>query len=244
MKLEHVTFTGLDEHTDLNRLEDIQEKYPYAEFGVLMSYNWSKNGNRYPKLNPFLYKLYARGLNLSAHICGQMARDVAAGKMDKIYKEMCHMSPLFNRCQLNIKVPDNIFNLRSMRPFTIQLKEVILQMKSLDVLKWWETEILCGGIMPGISYLIDGSGGKGVDNNLEIYPYSDITVGYAGGFNPSNVEEKLRKIYDSGNTGKFWIDMESGVRTDDDWLDLDKVEEVLKICDPIIKEYKQYESTK
>lgn len=236
MKLEHVTFTGLDEHTDLNRLEDIQGKYPYAEFGVLMSYNWSKNGNRYPKLDPFLYELYARGLNLSAHICGQMARDVAAGKMDEIYKEMCYMSPLFNRCQLNIRVPDNVFNLRSMRPFTIQLKEVILQMKSLDELKWWETEILGGGNMPGISYLIDGSGGKGIDTKLEIYPYSDITVGYAGGFNPSNVEEKLRKIYDSGNTGKFWIDMESGVRTDDDWFDLDKVEEVLKICDPIIKE--------
>ena len=33
--------------------------------------------------------------------------------------------------------------------------------------------------------------------------------------------------------------MESGVRTDDDWFDLDKVEEVLKICDPIIREYEQ-----
>lgn len=239
MKLEHITFTGLDEHTDLDRLEGIQETYPYAEFGVLMSYNWSKNGNRYPKLEPFLYELDCRGLNLSAHICGQMARDVAAGKMDKVYEEMCFMTPLFSRCQLNISVASNAFNLRSMRPFTVQLEEVILQMKSLDELMWWKGDILDGGNMPGISYLIDGSGGRGLDTNLEIYPHSDITVGYAGGFNPSNVEEKLRKIYDSGNTGKFWIDMESGVRTDDDWLDLDKVEEVLKICDPIIREYEQ-----
>lgn len=239
MKLEHITFTGIDEHTDLDRLEGIQETYPYAEFGVLMSYNWSKNGNRYPKLHPFLYELYSRSLNLSAHICGQMARDVAAGKMHKVYETMCRTTSMFRRCQLNTSVPDNAFNLRSMRPFTISLKEVILQMKDLDELKWWETEILGGGVMPGISYLIDGSGGRGIDTNLEIYPHSDITVGYAGGLNPSNVEEKLRKIYDSGNTGKFWIDMESGVRTDDDWIDLDKVEEVLKICDPIIREYEQ-----
>jgi hypothetical protein len=234
MKLEHVTFTGLDEHTDLDRLEDIQEMYPYAEFGVLMSYNWSKNGNRYPKLDPFLYELDTRCLHLSAHICGQMARDVAAGKMDKVHETMCCMPYIFQRCQLNISVSDNTFNLRS-----ANLEGVILQMKNLDELVWWETEILGGGVMPGISYLIDGSGGKGLDTNLEIYPHSDITVGYAGGFNPSNVEEKLRKIYDSGNTGKFWIDMESGVRTDNDWFDLDKVEEVLKICDPLIKEYEQ-----
>lgn len=38
--------------------------------------------------------------------------------------------------------------------------------------------------------------------------------------------------------GDFWIDMETGVRTDD-WLDLDKVEKVLKICDPIIKEHEK-----
>ena len=27
--------------------------------------------------------------------------------------------------------------------------------------------------------------------------------------------------------GDFWIDMETGVRTSDDWMDLDKVEAVL-----------------
>jgi hypothetical protein len=37
--------------------------------------------------------------------------------------------------------------------------------------------------------------------------------------------------------GDFWIDMESGVRTDD-WFDIDKVRRVLEICEPIINKYK------
>lgn len=32
----------------------------------------------------------------------------------------------------------------------------------------------------------------------------------------------------------YWIDMESGVRTDD-WFDLDKVVKVLQICDNVLK---------
>ena len=35
--------------------------------------------------------------------------------------------------------------------------------------------------------------------------------------------------------GEFWIDMESGVRTDD-WFDLDKVRRVLAICNEVIRD--------
>ena len=36
--------------TDISDLKEIQKEYPIAEFGVLTSYNWIDNGNRY--LNP------------------------------------------------------------------------------------------------------------------------------------------------------------------------------------------------
>ena len=35
--------------------------------------------------------------------------------------------------------------------------------------------------------------------------------------------------------GEFWIDMESGVRTED-WFDIDKVEKVLKLCQMVLDE--------
>ena len=61
-------------------------------------------------------------------------------------------------------------------------------------------------------------------------------IGYAGGISPDNVADKLTYLFENVRDGEFWIDMESGVRTDD-WFDLDKVRRVLEICQPIIKEY-------
>lgn len=60
-------------------------------------------------------------------------------------------------------------------------------------------------------------------------------VGYAGGFNPDNVAEKLSFLMENSQVGDFWIDMESGVRTDD-WFDTDKVRRVLRICKEVIRD--------
>ncbi len=86
-----------------------------------------------------------------------------------------------------------------------------------------------------VSMLIDDSGGQGIDSPINIYP-SVYKIGYAGGINPDNVADKLTYLLENIHKGSFWIDMESGVRTDD-WFDLDKVLQVLEICKPIIKEY-------
>lgn len=48
MKLTKVTFTGIDEKTNLERLSKLQKEYPFAEFGILVSYDWKENGNRFP----------------------------------------------------------------------------------------------------------------------------------------------------------------------------------------------------
>lgn len=60
MKLQHITFTGIDGKTDLGALWELQEQYPIAEFGVLVAKNWRENGNRY--FNPsYLDALESRG---------------------------------------------------------------------------------------------------------------------------------------------------------------------------------------
>lgn len=78
MRLKHITFTGIDAKTDINALREIQREFLIAEFGVLTSYHWHENGNRY--LNPaFMSNLYAGNceLNLALHICGSAAHDIA-----------------------------------------------------------------------------------------------------------------------------------------------------------------------
>ena len=71
----------------------------------------------------------------------------------------------------------------------------------------------------GVSQLYDVSAGRGlVPESFPKHP--GYMVGFAGGINPDNVEEYLKNINCNAD---YWIDMESGVRTDNK-LDLDKVE--------------------
>lgn len=227
MNLRHITFTGVDAKTDFNALVDIQKKYPIVEFGILTSYHWNENGNRYlePRLTDLLrYKK----LNLSLHICGRAAHDASRGMWDNIDLLMNCNLDIFRRVQLNIS------NRKDNLPYcwmaSTENQEVIIQQRNvheIDVFKqtvelWHEP----------FSVLLDASGGRGIDTPVEILN-GNYKVGYAGGFNPDNVGEKLSYLMDNVN-GDFWIDMESGVRTND-WFDLEKVVKVLEICEPIIK---------
>ena len=74
-----------------------------------------------------------------------------------------------------------------------------------------------------VSQLYDVSAGRGlVPESFPEHP--GYMVGFAGGINPENVEEYLKNINCDAD---YWIDMESGVRTDNK-LDLNKVEAVLQ----------------
>lgn len=234
MKLTSITFTGIDERTDIDRIEKIQDKYPYVEWGVLMSYHWDENGHRY--LNPkLLDKLWYRGLRLSAHFCGKMALDILGGETERMHAAIDYQFGLFKRCQLNVVATPYFRRLRTMRVFDLQLDEVILQMHSPSTLDSFLKYV--GEPTKHVSYLIDGSCGRGIDCPIEVYDNPDIHIGYAGGIGPDNVRNKLKTLLEHPSYGECWIDMESRVRDEDDWLDLDKVEQVLEICDPLIQEH-------
>ena len=86
MRLRHITFTGIDAKTNIRDLQEIQDQYPIVEFGVLTSYHWYENGNRY--LDPLLIEERLRGeiRGLSLHVCGSAAHDAAYGDWNKIDK--------------------------------------------------------------------------------------------------------------------------------------------------------------
>jgi hypothetical protein len=81
--------------------------------------------------------------------------------------------------------------------------------------------------LPGrLSALVDCSGGTGLE--IKSFPKTPgLHLGYAGGISPDNVDGILSILKDY--TEPYWIDMESGVRTDDKF-DLCKVRKVLEIC--------------
>ena len=74
--------------------------------------------------------------------------------------------------------------------------------------------------------LIDNSGGRGIDEDWVVYPNKE-KIGYAGGLNLSTVVAKTTSLMDNDSVGEFWIDMESGVRDEDDWFSIEKVRAVL-----------------
>ena len=236
MRLQHITFTGIDAKTDIRDLIDIQREFPIAEFGVLTSYHWYENGNRYldPKV---INELRGNGLSLSLHVCGSAAHDAAAGRWDLIDKLVWSNIGLFQRIQLNISNRSDNPNALGRLPKIVE-QEVIIQTRDgantsiydATIEKFREKD----KFGRSFSMLLDASGGQGIDTPLKVLPSSG-KVGYAGGFNPDNVGEKLTFLLQNVRMGQFWIDMESGVRTDD-WFDTAKVRRVLATCKEVISD--------
>ena len=220
--LKHISLIGIDKNTDLDELERLQKKYPLAEFGVILSKNWAENGNRY--YNPSeLYLLRNRGLNLSAHLCGSIARSAIRNDFSPA-KELCNNNfDIFSRAQLNIAKSDENPQILEI-DIPPSLKEVIIQQESKEKSQlFFSLENL--DKRKDISILIDGSGGLGIDTQISVLNYRK--VGYAGGFNPENVERKTSFLLDNPNVLDFWIDMESGIRTDN-WFDIEKAKDILE----------------
>lgn len=234
MKLQHITFTGIDGKTDLGALWELQQQYPITEFGVLVAKNWRDNGNRY--FNPtFLDTLRDRGLKLSCHLCGSIARAAVRGDWEPFRLWARGNWDIFQRCQINIATSQENPVWFVPTEDRTMFDEVILQQRGSDDCPLFMNTYRQGAD-EHVTTLLDASGGEGI--NTPIVPLNLVhKIGYAGGMNEDNVADKLRFLLESDRVHDFWIDMESGVRTDD-WFDVDKVRRVLKICEPIINKYK------
>ena len=219
--LAHITFTGVDSLTDIQELQEIQKQFPLVEFGVLIAGGFS---NRCPDPG-FIRELAHSGLNLSLHACGKYTAElIQTGSWDAI-REASDNFAGFSRCQLNVsgrKPKEKTKTIVCPK----ELKEIIIQQRPGDTRIFNSIEN-----KQNVSILMDASGGRGIDT--EIVPFAYRKVGYAGGIYHGNVRDKLSTLFSLDEVSTFWIDMESGVRTDE-WFDTEKVRRVLNICDSFI----------
>jgi phosphoribosylanthranilate isomerase len=225
---QHVTFTGLDERTDLERVKQLSKLYP-VEWGILYSPKRAGNEPRYP-LPAHANKFVGHGLMLAGHLCGGAARTALHLERANLGPEdMALLSALvgINRVQINyVPNPDAWPHLRTDTGLPLGYWEaerfarttqhpVIVQHRTLTYPEY-----------TGLHYLFDKSGGKGEGpKNWPKHPDGKRLVGYAGGLGPEVVVEQLARM---DTSGPYWLDMEGRVRTADDWLDLDKCEAVLE----------------
>ena len=226
MKLKSVTFTGIDDATDLDRVAQLSWEYPFVEWGVLMSATRTGIDPRYPSLAT-MAKVSDIGINPSVHLCGRLARDLAEVKGFSIQAAL-QFNPGARRIQVNLgravdQYDDLFYRLRSRaRHFGVQ---IIMQAYGFDS----PSVMLGAGVYSDdVVFLNDASGGEGIAGDFQA-PVSKSRVGFAGGICPENVLAKIEQVNALPGDNEYWIDMESGVRTGN-LLDLDKCEAVLKIA--------------
>lgn len=197
---EFITFTGADDDTDPTGLVMLAEDYP-VEFGLLFSPARQGTRPRYPKLSTIHWLSEELPLRWSAHLCGGDARAW-------LHEDRCdHDLRAFERVQINTadpKVQPSIVgsqaakrNLRAI----LQCRSEFPKVESVDV-------------------LFDASGGRGISPVEWPQAVNTTFCGYAGGLNPENVAQAVQII--GMRATRYWIDMESGVRDEQDRFSLEK----------------------
>ncbi|MGY3482319.1 hypothetical protein ACVW1C_000202 [Bradyrhizobium sp. USDA 4011] len=196
MKPEFITFTGIDNWTELYDIHTLSLKYP-VEFGILFSPKRQGNDHRYPDgdaLSRFMWS----NLRLSAHLCGAYSDAIMDG-------QPIECPPVdfgyFRRIQVNHADP---------KPARIiKFRNGWGKMRGIA-----QTRVDAFPTDTSVDWLFDRSGGTGAAPTAwPMHPGGDRLVGYAGGISPDNITGVMTVLEQM--PGRYWIDMESGVRTDD-----------------------------
>jgi hypothetical protein len=240
MSLDRVTITGADDHTDPMDLIEISREFPFVEWGLLASQKRSSL-SRFPALD-WLVRLErlcdykGADLQFSLHLCGQWLDDLLHGvpSLPAWYP----LSGMFSRAQLNFHGKKRSYS----RDYLVDaldklsIKEIIFQVDGamgLDLL----AEVDDGRQSFDCVPLFDLSHGAGVLPLAWPSPLnSGVYHGYAGGLGPDNLAEQIPLIEKAAAGERYWIDMETKVRSDDGIvLDLAKVRRCLQIAAPFIE---------
>lgn len=223
MKLKYVSITGADDGVNIGDLNDIAQECPFVEWALLLMPE-REGLSRFPTARwrqEFLERY--EGRHKALHLCG----NAFARFVDDDRGTLASMEG-FGRIQLNLEFADMG---RKIDPEKLiaQIKkypafEFIIQYtdKSANLLPALR-------VIPHHSILFDQSAGRGVAPESWPLPLPGHSCGYAGGITPDNVTAHLEKIAAACGDQTVWIDMESGMRTDD-CFDLDKVRRVLDAC--------------
>src|SRR5574338_1346924 len=227
-----VSFVGVDEKTNFDDIENFNSQYP-CEWSVL--YSDSKSvGNyvRYPSYD-FCYKFLkwgkSRGWLTSLHLCGGVIERYL--KQEDDVMKLCEDA---HRIQLNI----NINSFPDYEKLADDLVDVLKANNHEIILQQNKTKadfnkvFLARSVPSGkVNLLHDGSGGFGREITKVEPPDEKYFTGYAGGIKPENVASIVSLIQKNNpNNKSYYIDMESGVRTNN----IFSIEKCRQIVDNLI----------
>lgn len=236
MKFTNLTVTGIDDVVNLRWVEEISSTYPWVEFGVLLSHK-RRGTPRYPSPNwmaEFMEKFSECGCagTFSAHLCGRLSDGIIDPYKSPFTKFGDYfggppLNAVFDRLQLN-GFPESKISVPEINSFACSVRddaEIILPIpntKTRDRLK--------AGLAPNINFLHDCSRGRGV--SPKEWPVADTEqfTGFAGGITEKNIRAVLDELCGRADPRPFWIDLETGARTDD-VFDSKKVAKMIRVAE-------------
>jgi hypothetical protein len=234
MILNRVTVTGADDSIRPADLIPIAERFPFVEFGILLSRS-QEGGVRFPSLKWIeelqgLSESLDPGLRLSGHLCGAWVRDFCRGE-PTFWLQRPSIARRFARLQLNFH--SLVHDIPERGPFDMALRMYEPKGGRIFQLDAVNNAILdrARGAQVQAVGLFDLSGGAGV-LPADWPESSEGYSGYAGGLSPENLQEQLARIdLVTLQNARIWIDAETHLFSNGGrQFDLGRVERFLEIA--------------
>lgn len=218
MYVDKIMIAGVDETIDMDKLLMLEERFPFVEWGVLFSTN---NGRpRYPSFDWIESFCQESWGYKSAHFCGKFSRNI----LEKgIMHEEAELFDSFDSVQLN-------YGFNYSKKWDLKNVEKLLEVSERSVILQYnkgnaqhiDDFINSHENNKKLRVLYDASGGRGTEiESIEVPTWYNYT-GYAGGINPDNIERILKGIESLDIPRTVWVDLESGVRDDDNNFSFEK----------------------
>lgn len=233
MSFELASLTGADDLVTPDSLAAISAKYPFVEWAIL--YFPEKEGTPRNPSASWREDFLAIGLPYSAaHLCGtQVFRDLL--RPETAQTRIVDLAR-YHRIQVNINARRQDFTDEQVLEVYRTLHEAGLKLilqyhaASEQVIERFLSELDEEGLRR-VGILFDASKGTGQRPLFWPAPHRfNLSCGYAGGLGPDILETELPKIKTAiaqvERDVPFWVDMESGLRTNNTF-DLEKVDMVL-----------------
>lgn len=223
MVITHITLTGAGEGTPVEKMVELSQQYPLAEWGLLYSPKRAGTEPRYPSYRWLVTtadRLHEAGCRIALHLCGTAVNEFL--RLDATPART--LAESFDRVQINLPKERQFSALslhHSIREF---VKPVITQENEQNTL--FNQAITA----PNHSILFDASGGQGIATTTWPEYWSHKACGYAGGLSPDNIPKELPRINASAGTSPFWIDCEGRIRDENDQLSIDRCREMLRVA--------------
>lgn len=220
MKLQYCSITGADDQVDVADLSAFARSHPFVEWAILLlrdragqprfpTTGWIENFTR-----------HSHGQNKAMHLCD----DAFLGFIGQD-SEIKNLMSGFQRIQLNLKFGD-VEGKYDPAELVARVKENPQHQFILQYTPDKQGLLPLFTGVPNHAVLYDASAGRGINPDSWDPPLTGHFCGYAGGLSPANLEQNLKMIAKVAAGQTTWIDMESGVRTNDRF-DLTKVRQVL-----------------